>query len=166
MRTGLIAAIAVLASGAARADNDCDAVFAAQTALVKVPYAATSTLVIPGQPTTHAESIVVGGKVYKRSDDKWSVEPFQAEDMLRSLTEYRQQAKMTCKKSGSAVIGGQPATLYRIHEDKPGNPSDSQAWLSDATGWVLKIELRSEKMPYTHTIEYRYDNIVPPPDVK
>ena len=151
----------IAASFGAKAD-DCDAVKSADFAQAKLPYAGTTITTIPGTPALRSEVVFTGTKMYFQIGTEWHSTPYTAQQTIDKVTDMWKQAVRTCHKAGNEAVNGEPVTVFAVHTEFQGAPSDSRVWVSNRSGLALKSEAQMQG-GMTAILTYRYDNIQAPP---
>ncbi|HLV87937.1 MAG TPA: hypothetical protein VKV39_13220 [Candidatus Sulfotelmatobacter sp.] len=173
--SGLVRSIVILVLLAgmfpclSRAANSCQPVFEAMTKIVSTPshsYTTHTGASANGGRPADSETIYVDGKAYMRVRGKWMQSPATPQEVLDQLKENRDQGKNNCQILRSELIGVEPVTVYSVHSETENFKEDSQIWISNVTGKVLKEE-QDVDMGGTIGKEHRsarfeYSNIRPP----
>jgi hypothetical protein len=126
----------------ARAADACQPVFEAMTKIVTTSRHSYTTHTVGSNNGQLAESetIYVDGKAYMRVRGKWMQSPATPQEVLDQLKENRDKGKNTCQILRSELIGGEPVTVYSVHSETENFKEDSQMWISNVTGRILKEE--------------------------
>jgi outer membrane lipoprotein-sorting protein len=140
--------------------SDCGIVKEAVIAQTKVSYAATVVMTLPGEPTTTAQTIASGEKVYFLFKGAWQSSPRNAQEEIDKVNSAAKTG--TCAHESDDTINGESVGVYTLRYQTPHSESNNRLWISKATGLPLKTEavLTSKT---TISITFRYDNIKPPP---
>jgi hypothetical protein len=171
MRVGLtisglaLACLPVLTPHPARADA-CDTLMAAMVAQSKVPYAATTTTTLPGQPVTHGEVVATSDTMYIKVMGTWQSMKFNAQESIKQAQEKAKTAKRTCQLVGADTVNGVSATLYADHAENRGTSIESRIWIADGSGLPAQVEFRFGNNGGSELMQYRYDNIQAPVGAK
>ena len=78
---------------------------------------------------------------------------------IKDLIDDTQSTKITCKRSGSGSILGQPAMFYEIEADAEGTIMESKIWVS-SQNLILKSEGVQDNFHYTTV--YDSSHVTPP----
>lgn len=151
----------VAASCGAKAD-DCDAVKSAYFAQAKLPYAANTMTTVPGTPALQSEVVFTGTKMYFQIGKEWQSTPYTTQQSVDKTAELWKQAVQTCHKTGNEAVNGEAVTVFAVHTESRGAPSDSRVWVSNRSGLALKSESQMQG-GMSAVLTYRYDNIQAPP---
>jgi hypothetical protein len=132
-------------------DSSCKAVLAAQRQQLSVPVHGHSTMtLIPGKPEP-SEEIYTGKTIYVLQAGKWTVSPITLAEMAEQLEDDIKHAKMSCRLVRDETIDGVSATLYSVPEEISGLVSDSQWWISKATGLPVMLKMATIESHYSYT---------------
>jgi hypothetical protein len=132
-------------------DSSCKAVLAAQRQQLSVPVHGHSTMtLVPGKPEP-SEEIYTGKAIYVLQAGKWTVSPITSAEMAQELEDNIKNAKMSCRSVRDETIDGVSTTLYSVHEELNGLVSDSQFWISKATGLPVMLKMATMESHYSYT---------------
>jgi hypothetical protein len=147
-------------SPAVRADDAaCQAVQAAILKQTTVPVHQRITIesaAAPGKPI-ESETIQVDGTLYMEVRGQWTARPYDAAKAAEDVRQAMQKAEHSCTRLGSEAVDGQPADLYSVKSKTASSSSDSQIWISSATGLPLRHHATMEQGAHKVKSEVRYD---------
>ena len=158
---------AVLLSAAlalpAKAASGCDAAIAAELKLYQVPAHLYMTEAADGGKTRNAETIYLNGVTFVMLNGRWRKSAISPNDLAKGKEESKEKAG-TCSIVRDEAVSGEPATLYKVHNQTPDETVDTQIWISKSRGLALKqindINVGGSK---SHTeIRYEYNNVTAP----
>jgi hypothetical protein len=146
-------ALAVLTAPALA--DDCAPVKAAMLNSGHTPHTVTVTQTDgQGKKTATRQVQTVDNKYVQTPDGKWYAMNIAMKDLDDDTA-----AILTCHRSGSDSIGGEPTAVYEVHMNLQGEISDQRLWVSSSNR-VLKIEGVHEGIRYT--TEYDFVHVTPP----
>jgi outer membrane lipoprotein-sorting protein len=102
--------------------------------------------------------------MYFQIGTEWQSTPYTTQQSVDTLTEMWKQAVQTCHKTGNEAVNGEAVTVFAVHTESKGAPSDSRVWVSNRSGLALKSESQL-RGGITAILTYRYDNIQAPPGI-
>lgn len=151
-----------------RAASGCDAVIAATMKVFQVPahLYMTETAGFSGGKTRNAETIYLNGVTFVKVNGPWRRSTVSPKDLADGKKESAQKAG-TCSVVRDEAVSGEPATLYKVHNQTPDDTVDTQIWISKLRGLPLKaindIDLGGGARGKSHTeIRYEYTNVTAP----
>jgi hypothetical protein len=171
----LSVALFVIACGVARAgaradDAACQTVLQAvlkQTAAPVHQRVTIETAAAPDKPV-HNEMIRLGDTLYMQMRGQWMARPYDAakaaEDARRAMT----KGEHSCTRVRSEAVDGLPAELYRVQSKTATGGSDSQIWISIASGLPLRqtvTMLEQGTVKLKHEVRSDYSNVRAPAGV-
>jgi hypothetical protein len=143
--------------------DDCTQPTAALMVTAKTPY--SETIVSPGPDgemvTSHMVQTATGK--YVERNGNWTSMPVSSADLVDTLNDMLKTAKMTCKRTGTEEVNGQPTTVYTVHVENGGAVTDSTLWIS-AQNRQLKSEMAVNGRHFTATFDY--EHVQPPAEAK
>jgi hypothetical protein len=106
--------IAALLTGAlpVRAASACDAVVAAVIKVLQVP--AHMYITETGGGTRNSETIYINGATYVRVEGQWRKSAIPPKTLAEEKKESEEKIG-TCSVVRDEAVGGEPATLYKVH---------------------------------------------------
>jgi hypothetical protein len=132
-------------------DSGCKAVVAAQRQQLTVPvHGHTTVTLTPGKPEP-SEEIYTDKAIYVLQAGKWTVSPISLADMAQQLEDNIKSGKMSCRLVRDETVDGVSATLYSVHQELDGLASDSQFWISKATGLPVMLKTTAIESHFTYT---------------
>jgi hypothetical protein len=145
---------------AVRADDAaCQAVLAAvlkQTAVPVHQKITVESAAAPGKPI-QSEMIHVDGTLYMEVRGQWTARPYDSAKAAEDVRQAMQKAEHSCERLGSEPVDGQAAELYSVKSKTGSSGSDSQIWISSATGLPLRHSATMEQGATKVKSEVRYD---------
>ena len=151
----------------ARAQSECKLVYDAVDKLNVTPHHGftTRSRVSDADKPETMEGIFVGGVYYVQIRGKWVKSPMTAEQMKQQEEENRKDAKnVSCKHLRDELVSGEAAAVYKVHSETEDTKADSQIWISNSKGLILRQEedlnTGGEKM---HIVtRFEYSNVAAP----
>jgi hypothetical protein len=163
----LIAALGII-SLPARAASTCDTAIAAVLKVLQVPahLYMTETAGFNGGKTRNAETIYLNGAMFVMANGQWRKSPISPKELADQKKESEQKNGM-CSIVRDEAVNGEPATLYKVHNQTPDDTVDTQVWISKLRGLPLKqindIDVGGGARGKSHTeIRYEYANVTAP----
>ncbi len=150
-----------------RAASVCDPVIAATMKVLQVPshLYMTQTAGFSGGKTKNAETIYLSRVTYVKVDRDWRKSPVSTKD-LADMKKDSDQKVGTCTVVGNEAVGGEPATLYKVHNQTPEDTVDTQIWVSKLRGLPLKqindMDVGGARGKSHTEIRYEYSNVIAP----
>ena len=151
----------------ARAADSCQPVFDALQKLVTTPsHSYTTSTAAKGATPRTAETIMVQGKKYFRTNGKWMDARVTTQDVLEQEKENEKGGKSSCQLVRSESVDGASASLYHLRRETENFKEDSQIWISTARGVPLReeqdIEMGGSIGKRHNSAHFEYTNIRPP----
>jgi len=150
-----------------KAASSCDPVIAASMKVLQVPshlYMA-QTAVFTGGKAKNAESIYLNGVNYTKLDHGWLKSPVSTKELAEMRKESDQNIG-TCSVVRDEAVGGEPATLYKVHRQTPDDTVDTQIWVSKLRGLPLKqiddMDVGGARGKSHTEVRYEYSNVTAP----
>lgn len=150
-----------------RATSVCDTVIAATMKVLQVPshLYMTQTAGFIGGKTKNAETIYLNGITYVKVDRDWQKSPVSTKD-LADMKKDSDQKLGTCTVVGNEALGGEPATLYKVHYQTPEDTIDTQIWISKLRGLPLKqiddMDVGGARGKSHTEVRYEFSNVTAP----
>jgi hypothetical protein len=161
-RIFLGAVVLVVTAAPAWAD-DCAQPTAAMMVSAKTPY--SETIVSPGlggkMVTSHM--VQTATNKYVERTGGWTALPISSPDLVDALNHMLKTAKITCKRTGTEQVNGQPTAVYTVHIENEGVVNDSTLWIS-AQNRQLKSDTTVAGKHFSATFDY--DHVQPPAGAK
>jgi hypothetical protein len=161
-RIFLGAGVLVVSAAPAWAD-DCTQPTAAMMVSAKTPYTETVVSSSPDGKTVTSHIVQTATIKYVERTGGWTALPISSPDLVDSLNRMLKTAKITCKRTGTELVNGQPATVYTVHLENQGVVSDSTLWIS-AQNRELKSDTTVNGKHFGETFDY--DDVQPPAGAK
>jgi len=156
MRRTLLLAACVAMPAAASAD-DCAPVIDAMVGMAKTPHASTATQVEGGSERT-LRMVQTSDARYVERDGGWRRLSAATDEGAR-VQKALNEAKLSCRQTGSEDVDGVNAALYAVHLENEDTVSDSRLWLGP-NGLPLKIESAVADRRTTTVLDY--DHVTAP----
>lgn len=142
------AVLTILIASPALAD-DCKPVVDALTKLATTP----NHQVITGKNSS--ELITTADTRYVLLHGEWHKSPYDSHESIEILKDELSTSKLTCA-SKTATVNNEPAVLYSVHKVNEDNEaSDSQLWITTATGLPAKETIKPHGVEQTATFDYK-----------
>jgi hypothetical protein len=133
-------------------DGTCKAVFGAMLHQLSIPYHGYTTMaLVPGAKPEASEQINTGKAIYVLSGGKWVVSPMTSKEMFDNEQDNIKNSKSACRAVRDESIDGVSATLYSVHEDLDGTVSESQLWISKASGLPVHMKMEGIESRYVYS---------------
>jgi hypothetical protein len=168
-----LAVAAALVASALPAHADaaaCQAVIAAVIKQADVPVRQKITIesaAAPGKPI-QSEVIHVGDTLYMQVRGQWTARPYDRRKVTEDTRQAMLKAEHSCTRLRSEAVDGQAAELYSVQSKSVTGNTDSQIWLSSATGLPLRqhtVVLDQGTTKMQHDVRFDYANVQAPPGV-
>ena len=150
------------------AASGCDTVTAAVIKVFQVPahLYMTETGSFTGGKTRNVETIYLNGATFVMVNGQWRKSVILPKDLAEGKKESAEKAG-TCSIVGDEAVSGEPATLYKVHNQTPAGTLDTQIWVSKSRGLPLKqindVDVGGGARGKSHTeIRYEYTNVTAP----
>jgi hypothetical protein len=149
--------VLVISAAPARAD-DCTQPTGALMVSAKTPY--SETIVSPGLAGKMVTSHMVQTATikYVERNGSWTSLPVSSADLVDTLNDMLKTAKLTCKRTGTEHVNGQPTTVYTVHMEHGGIVTDSTLWIS-AQQRQVKSDTTVDGKHFSATFDY--DHVQP-----
>lgn len=145
----------------------CDTVIAATMKVLQVPshLYMTQTAESDGGKAKSAETIYLNDVTYVKVDHDWRKSPVSTKD-LREMKKQSDQKAGSCSAVRDEAVGGEPATLYKVHNQTPDDTVDTQIWVSKLRGLPLKqiddMDVGGARGKSHTEVRYEYTNVTAP----
>jgi hypothetical protein len=166
-KAALVPLAALLIALPANAANGCGAVVSATLKVLQVPahLYMTETAGFNGGKTRNAETVYLNGVTFVMVNGRWRKSTVPPKDLLEAKKESEEKVG-TCTLVRDEPIGGESATLYKIHHQTPDDTVDTQIWISKSKGLPLKqindIDVGGVRGKSHTEIRYEYTNVTAP----
>jgi hypothetical protein len=164
------AAFGVLWAPAQADDAACQAVLQAVLKQAAVPVHQKVTIesaAAPGKPMQN-EMIRLGDTVYMQARGQWMARPYDAARAAEDARQAMTKGEHSCTRVRSEAVDGQPAELYSVQSRTATGGSDSQIWISAASGLPLRqtvAMLEQGTVKLKHEVRSDYTNVRTPAGV-
>jgi hypothetical protein len=145
----------------------CQPVIASMVRLTQTPSHQFMTNTVPGMTPRQSE-IVITGKTMSIlvAGDHWKTIPYDAQEkvteMKRKFADSSAAGKVSCMRVRTEAVGGEPATLYAMHDDTEAGVVDVQVWVSDARGLPLRQVVAMPELKSHAEVRFDYANVQAP----
>jgi hypothetical protein len=164
------AVLFALASPAAADNAACEAVLQAVIKQTTVPVHQKITIesaASPGKPL-QSELIHLGDTLYMQIQGRWMTRPYDAAKVAEDARQAMVNAEHSCTLVRSEAIDGQAAELYGVTGKTPTGTSESQIWISRASGLPLRQQTTIQEQGKTrvqHEVRFDYADVKAPAGV-
>jgi hypothetical protein len=155
----------------ARADDAaCQAVLQAVLKQAAVPVHQKVTVesaAAPGKPMQN-EMIRLGDTLYMLVGGRWMARPYDAAKAADDARQAMTKAEHSCTRVRSEALDSQPVELYSVQSKTATGGSDSQIWISTASGLPLRqivTMLEQGTVKLKHEVRSDYANVRAPAGV-
>jgi hypothetical protein len=166
-----VAAALVVSALPARADDAaCQAVIEAVIKQAGVPVHQKITIesaAAPGKPI-QSEAIHVADTLYMQVRGQWTARPYDRKKVAEDARQAMLKADHSCTRLRSEAVDGQAAELYSVQSKSATGNTDSQLWISSATGLPLRqhtVVLEQGTTKMQHDVRFDYANVQAPSGV-
>lgn len=165
-----VIACSVAGVGARADDAACQAVLQAvlkQTAAPVHQKVTIETAAAPDKPMQN-EMIRLGDTLYMQMRGQWMARPYDAAKAAEDARQAMTKGEHSCTRVRSEAVDGQPAELYRVQSKTATGGSDSQIWISTASGLPLRqavTMLEQGTVKLKHEVRSDYANVRAPAGV-
>jgi len=151
-------------------DAACQAVLQAAIKQAAVPVHQKVTVesaAAPGKPM-QSEMIRLGDTLYMQARGQWLARPYDAAKAADDARQAMTKAEHSCTRVRSEAVDGQPAEFYSVQSKTATGSSDSQVWISTASGLPLRQTvtiLEQSAVKLKHEVRFDYVNVRAPAGV-
>jgi len=163
-------ALGVISAPARADDAACQAVLQAVLKQAAVPVHQKVTIesaTAPGKPMQN-EMIRLGDTLYMQARGQWKPRPYDAAKAADDARQAMTKGEHSCTRVRSEAVDGQPAVLYGVQSKTATGGSDSQIWISTASGLPLRqtvTMLEQGTVKLKHEVRSSYTNVRAPAGV-
>jgi hypothetical protein len=163
-------ALDVIGAPARANDAACQAVLQAvlkQTAAPVHQKITIETAAAPDKPM-HNEMIRLGDTLYMQARGQWMARPYDAAKAGDDARQAMTKGEHSCTRVRSEAVDGQSAELYRVQSKTAAGGSDTQIWISTASGLPLRqtvAMLEQGTVKLKHEVRSDYTNVRAPAGV-
>jgi len=121
----------------------------------------------PGK-ALQSEMIRIGDTLYMQVRGQWTSRPYDGQKAVNDAQQATQKAEHTCIRVRSEAVDGQAAELYSVQSKTASGGTDSQIWISPATGLPLRqhtVMLEHGATKARHDVHFDYANVRAPANV-
>jgi hypothetical protein len=159
--TPSILAIAFALSAIPALADDCSV--AAKNAMLATAQKPVSTMTTmtsaQGKQSVSRTVQTQTNKYVQRENGEW----YSMDIGIKDLIDDSKSTKVICKRSGTDMVNGQPATFYELQIDEEGINSEIKMWVS-SQNLILKTEGNPGNLHYTTL--YDSVHVTPPANAK
>lgn len=159
--------LAIMAAPGRADDAACQAVLQAVLKQTSAPVhqkVTIETAAAPDKPM-HNEMIRLGDTLYMPARGQWMARPYDAAKAADDARQAMTKGEHSCTRVRSEAVDGQPAELYRVQSKTATGGSDTQIWISTATGLPLRqtvAMLEQGTVKLKHEVRSDYANVRAP----
>lgn len=137
---------------------DCKAVYEAMLRVATTPHHTYTTLpaVTTGGKPRQSQSINTGKAIFLLTEGKWKPSMLTPQQTVEIEQDNIKNNKTSCRVVREESVDGVNAILYVVREDEDGEASESQIWISKASG--LPVHAKSDMFD----TRYEYSGVVAP----
>lgn len=163
----------VLAASTAQVRADdvaCQAVLAAVIKQAAVPVHQRITIESAAAPgkKLQSEMIHVGDTLYMQVQGRWMTRLYDGKKAADDARQAMQKAEHSCTRLPSETVEGQATDLYGVQGRTATGSSESQFWISTATGLPLRqhsVMLEQGAAKMKHEVRFDYTDVRVPAGV-
>ena len=148
------AAALCLLTGPAFAD-DCAPVISSTIASAKAPHSSTVARTDASGHSSVGHLVQTTDLAYIERNGKWVSLKNSSQDLVDRVNENLKTTKLTCTRSGTEAINGEPTTVYTVHTENEGSTSDAKVWIS-AQNLQVKTDVHTEGTHAVTTVDYAH----------
>jgi hypothetical protein len=118
----------------------------------------------PGKPL-QSEMIRIGDTLYMQVRGQWTSRLYDGQKAANDARQAMQKAEHGCSHVRSEAVDGQAGELYSVHVKTASGGTDSQVWISSATGLPLRqhtVMLEGGVGKAQHDVRFDYTNVRAP----
>jgi hypothetical protein len=156
--------------GAVADEAACQAVLDAIVKQAAVPVhqkISIESAAVPGKPL-QSELIRTGDTLYMQIRGQWTSRPYDSQKAANDARAAMQKAEHSCERVKSEAVDEQPAELYSVQSKTASGGTESQIWISHASGLPLRqhtVMLEQGGAKGQHDVRFDYVNVVAPQGV-
>jgi outer membrane lipoprotein-sorting protein len=160
-------ALGVLAQEAIADDAACQAVLDAVIKQATIPVhqkISIESATAPGK-ALQSEMIRTGDTLYMQVRGQWTTRPYDGQKAANDAQQAMQNAEHSCTRVGSEVVDGQAADLYSVEAKTASGGTNSQIWISHASGLPLRqhtVMLEQGSAKGQHDVRFDYSDVRAP----
>jgi hypothetical protein len=161
------AALGVFGREAAADDVACQAVLDSVIKQATLPVhqkISIESAAAPGKPL-QSEMIRTGDVVYTQIRGQWTSRPYDSQKAVNDARQAMQKAEHSCTRVRSEAVDGQPADLYSVEAKTASGGTESQIWISSASGLPLRqhtMMLEQGGAKGQHDVRFDYTSVRAP----
>ncbi len=115
-----------------------------------------------------SEMIRIGDTLYMQMRGQWTSRPYDGQKSANDARAAMQKAEHTCSRVRSEPVDGQAAELYSVQSKTASGGTESQIWISPASGLPLRqhtVMLEGGTARSQHDVRFDYTNVRAPAGV-
>jgi hypothetical protein len=116
---------------------------------------------MPGK-TLQSEMIRTGDTLYMQIRGQWTSRPYDRQKAVDDARQAMQKAEHSCTRVRSETVDGQSADLYSVEAKTASGGTDSQIWISSASGLPLRqhtVMLEQGSAKAQHDVRFDYTDV-------
>ena len=163
-------ALGVLGWEARADDAACQAVLDAVIKQATVPVhqkISIESAAAPGK-ALQSEMIRTGDTLYMQVRGQWTSRPYDGQKAASDARQAMQKAEHSCTRVRSEALDGQPADLYSVEAKTASGGTNSQIWISSASGLPLRqhtVMLEQDSAKAQHDVRFDYTDVRAPQSI-
>jgi hypothetical protein len=164
------AALGVLGREAHADDAACQAVLDADIKQATIPVhqkISIESAAMPGK-ALQSEMIRTGNTLYMQVRGQWTSRPYDGQKAASDARLAMQKAEHSCTRVRSEALDGQPADLYSVEAKTASGGTNSQIWISSASGLPLRqhtVMLEQDSAKAQHDVRFDYTDVRAPQSI-
>ena len=122
---------------------------------------------MPGK-TLQSEMIRIGDTLYMQIRGQWTSRPYDGRKAVDDARQAMQKAEHSCTRVRSEAVDGQSADLYSVEAKTASGGTDSQIWISSASGLPLRqhtVMLEQGSTKAQHDVRFDYTDVRAPQSI-
>ena len=122
---------------------------------------------MPGK-TLQSEMIRTGDTLYMQIRGQWTSWPYDVQKAVDDARQAMQKAEHSCTRVRSETVDGQSADLYSVEAKTASGGTDSQIWISSATGLPLRqhtVMFEQGSAKTEHDVRFDYTDVRAPQSI-
>jgi outer membrane lipoprotein-sorting protein len=112
--------------------------------------------------------IRTGDTLYMQIRGQWTSRPYDGQKAVNDARQAMQKAEHSCTRVRSETVDGQPADLYSVEAKTASGGTDSQIWISPASGLPLRqhtVMLDQGSAKAQHDVHFDYVDVGAPQSI-
>lgn len=119
---------------------------------------------MPGK-TLQSEMIRTGNTLYMQIRGQWSSRPYDGRKAIDDARQAMQKVEHSCTRVRGETVDGQSADLYSVEAKTASGGTDSQIWISSASGLPMRqhtVMLEQGGPKAQHDVRFDYTDVHAP----